>query len=646
MKKAIALVCAVVLCTGAFAQKTLTIENALAGAAKEIAESEAVKDGDKRLAVSNFKSDTKELSDYLQRILSDELAKNKSAYKFIERDTTVIDKEIDYQQFSGNIDERTIVNLGKRLGANVLVYGEFSQLTETPVLTVRAVSVESSGVLFIGQYNISDSPSLKKMLGDKKALNDAGDYMSLLGEYKRKMIQIEADKKTEVSIKTGKINQEYQEKINNIWENNPKPKRIKDSWDYEKKQSYINNEKTSLEESRDNEIKEVEEKCRHYYDELSERVKLQKDKILKTLKNESFILRGDNVRVAIGDYKIRLTSNQKNEDSQYFPIKVTATKGDFLKYEEMHKKRLNLETDEEEFLEIDEAREAKTYEGSVTYKLSQIPNDENSFSVRVTNVTVKNTRNGKLILTVNNLNKECGTISVETKKYSSSKDANLQKDFNRFKEISSSVVDKNENKTSSYSQENRDYQTEDNSNVIVERADISTSKSYSGSYYSSSYYNSSKNWDDLHFVGLRCGYVHSLDSVKGLDFGFNFIDWRPDILVLRVFDIEYINFKLIDSKNENFFLQKVCIRPILFGFNISERFSILPVAFGIGFNSNDGDSMRISFDYFLPIEFRISNRCFLFSEYNFSAVFNGDGSYDSFTHSFKGGLEVFLGSVS
>jgi len=641
MKKAIALVCALVLCTGAFAQKTLTIEDALVGAAKEIAESEAVKDGDKRLAVSNFKSDTKKLSDYLQRILSDELAKNKSAYKFIERDTTVIDKEIDYQQFSGNIDERTIVNLGKRLGANVLVYGEFSQLTETPVLTVRAVSVESSGVLFIGQYNISDSPSLKKMLGDKKALNDAGDYMSLLGEYKRKMIQIEADKKTEVSIETGKINQKYQEKINNIWEDNPKPKKIKDSWDYEKKQSYINNEKTSLEESRDNEIKEVEEKCRHYYDELSERVKLQKDKILKTLKNESFILRGDNVRVAIGDYKKRLTSNQKNEDSQYFPIKVTATKGDFLKYEEMHKKRLNLDTDEEEFLEIDEAREAKTYEGSVTYKLSQIPNDENSFSVIVTNVTVKNTRNGKLILTVNNLNKECGTISLETKKYSSSKDANLQKDFNRFKEISSSVVDKNENKTSFYSQENRAYQTEDNSNVIVEQADISTSKSYSGSYY-----NSSKNWDDLHFVGLRCGYVHSLDSGKGLDFGIILLDWRPDILVLRGLDIEYINFKLIDSKNENFFLQKVCIRPILFGFNISERFSILPLAFGIGFNSNDGDSMRISFDYFLPVEFRISNRCFLFSEYNCSAVFDGTGSYDSFTHSFKGGLEVFLGSVS
>ena len=641
MKKAIVLIYAIALFTGAFAQKkTLTIDTVLSNVAKEIAESEGIKEKNKNLAVSNFKSDTKDLSDYLQRQLSDELAKNKNAYQFVERDTTIIDKEIDYQQFSGNVDERTIVNLGKRLSANVVVYGEFSQLTEIPILTVRAVDVESSKNLFINQYDVSDSQSLRKLLGDKKALNDANDYMVLLSEYKRKIAQIESDKNTEIAIETGKINQKYQFKINSIWDDNPS--KVKEKWNFDKKQSYIKENKFELERKRDTELEGFEKTCNAKYDDLLKRINIQEAKTLTDLSMKTFELKGNSVIVGIGEYVFEKT-DQKLSESQFFPINIKASIKGILNYEKEFHKKINLDTDEEEFLEIEDARLKNAFVGSVSYKLSQDVNDINTFNVIVTQVTVTNSKTGRNLIN-ETPNEPCGVMKRELPKFTTSQSSSSSEmDVSSTQEgFSQPKVASNKSTSSSSSSPS--------SKTMIAQSSTSSSSSSSHTYSDSASYSkkkASRYFNDYNFLGVKAAYSYSdFDvygynkfSAQGVNIAIPIVDVRKLFTFQASAEYSYLVTSLTDEDLTYHVLDFIFHGGISFG----ER---LALSTGAGFgliweNANNGQNTSQSFfEFCFPVEldFRLSNRWFLFGEYAYNMPIS-EGHLS--IHSFRVGLEFF-----
>ena len=363
------------LTTSMFAQQSVNIDNALDTAVSEI---KAKVPSGVELAVATIGADTKELSDYIAKELESRLIRT-GKFKLLERNAQnlrIINAEMDYQ-YSGSVDDSSMVELGYRLGAKYLVYGSFEQFGGLMQLTIKATSVETGEIPVIASFSIASSTKITDLLGDQRALNTAQDYLDMIARCQQKLNSIENDKNKEIQNNTSNIYAKYQTQINEA------RAREKEPWESTAEHEEIIAKNVSdLEIKRDTELSGVSKNVSIKYDNQYKMVELQMNKLTEDLQNTSFVLKGDSVQVLIGDFDSE--AKPKN-----WPVSIRSL-DKLVNYTYNGKRTVSDADVRTEFYAMEEARKNGTLEGEITYKVEST-DSKMRFNIRVISVRVNNT---------------------------------------------------------------------------------------------------------------------------------------------------------------------------------------------------------------------------------------------------------------
>ena len=354
MKKKILIGILISLTSVMFAQKTVSIESALDSAVSEI--KMTVPSG-VEIAVSRFSSDSQELSEWLAKETEARLIRT-GKFKLLERNAKnlkIIDSEMDYQ-YSGNVDDSSMVELGYRLGAKYLVYGSFEQFGGLMQFTLKTTNVESGEIPVIASYSISSSTKLTDLLGDERELNTAEDYLDMIARCQRKLTSIESEKNKEIQNITSNIFTKYQEEINKVKSVEKEP--WESQFEYDNK---ISSEVANVEGKRDTELNGVESKVNIKYDNQYKMVELQMNKLVENLQNTSFVIKGDSVQVLLGTFNAE--AKPKN-----WPVSIKSL-DKLVNYTYNGKRTVSDADVKTEYMSMESARKNNSLEGEISYKV-------------------------------------------------------------------------------------------------------------------------------------------------------------------------------------------------------------------------------------------------------------------------------------
>ena len=422
------------LTTSMFAQQSVNIDNALDTVVSEI---KAKVPSGVELAVATIGADTKELSDYIAKELESRLIRT-GKFTLVERNAQnlrIINAEIDYQ-YSGNVDDSSMVELGYRLGAKYLVYGSFEQFGGLMQLTIKATSVETGEIPVIASFSIASSSKITDLLGDQRALNTAQDYLDMIARCQQKLNSIENDKNKEIQNNTANIYAKYQTQINEARAREKKP------WESTAEHEEIIAKNISdLEIKRDTELSGVSKNVSIKYDNQYKMVELQMNKLTEDLQNTSFVLKGDSVQVLIGEYMY-------DEKPQHWPVAVRSL-DKLINYTYNGKRTMSGVDRETEYNTIEAARKNGTLEGEITYKVEST-DSKLRFNIRVINVRVNDTRSYTTILN-ETVNQVVGSVNATAQLLGSASttEGNLISVNSESDQIASANIDSNNGKGSS-----------------------------------------------------------------------------------------------------------------------------------------------------------------------------------------------------
>jgi TolB-like protein len=139
----VALLAASAVCvTGAFAQQTISLDDAPQNSSRNI--EKKLKKGT-IVAVLNFSSDSERLSDYVIQELTTLLSKN-GALRVVDRENLdLIAAEMDFQ-YSGEVSDASMQSIGQKLGAQSIVTGSGMSLENHYRVRFRTINVETAEV--------------------------------------------------------------------------------------------------------------------------------------------------------------------------------------------------------------------------------------------------------------------------------------------------------------------------------------------------------------------------------------------------------------------------------------------------------------------------------------------------------------------
>ena len=417
-----------------FAQQSVNIDSAIDAAVSEI--KAAVPSG-VEIAVATIGADTKELSDYIAKELESRLIRT-GKFKLLERNAQnlrIINAEMDYQ-YSGSVDDSSMVELGYRLGAKYLVYGSFEQFGGLMQLTIKATSVETGEIPVIASFSIASSEKITDLLGDQRALNTAQDYLDMIARCQQKLNSIENDKNKEIQNNTSNIYTKYQTQINEA------RAREKEPWESTAEHEEIIAKNVSdLEIKRDTELSGVSKNVSIKYDNQYKMVELQMEKLTEDLQNTSFVLKGDSVQVLIGDFDSE--AKPKN-----WPVSIRSL-DKLVNYTYNGKRTVSDADVRTEFYAMEEARKNGTLEGEITYKVEST-DSKMRFNIRVISVRVNNTSSYTTIVN-ETVNKVVGSVNATSQLTGSvpTTEGNLISVNSESDQIASANIDSNNGKGSS-----------------------------------------------------------------------------------------------------------------------------------------------------------------------------------------------------
>ncbi|MFP3091127.1 penicillin-binding protein activator LpoB [Treponema sp. TIM-1] len=99
------------------------------------------------LAVVNIKSDSISLSDYVMERIPDYVVRNKKNITFVDRSKLdLIQQEIKFQ-YSGEVSDETMVSIGSKIGAQIIVAGAISEDGETYNFSIKLLDVKTAIIL-------------------------------------------------------------------------------------------------------------------------------------------------------------------------------------------------------------------------------------------------------------------------------------------------------------------------------------------------------------------------------------------------------------------------------------------------------------------------------------------------------------------
>jgi TolB-like protein len=182
LKKIITAIAFVLITFSAYGQsnKPVQLDAALMIAAERI---DARIAAESKIAVLNFNSKSDKFSSYV----IDEL----TAYLVDSGNLNVIDrKEIElirgeqHFQYSGDVDDASIVSLGRMLGAQSIVSGSITEIDNTYRIIIRVLNVQTAAVEVQYRTNIINDRTVKSLLNIEKTAGEkigAGALNMLFG---------------------------------------------------------------------------------------------------------------------------------------------------------------------------------------------------------------------------------------------------------------------------------------------------------------------------------------------------------------------------------------------------------------------------------------------------------------------------------
>lgn len=382
MKRKVLLFITVLLSLKAFAQKVYDLDIAVENSADEISNILPFKSP---TAVVKIFSDSQEMSEYISDSLVSQFAK-KNKLIMLERNEkkmALVDAEVDFQ-YSGSVNDQSMVEIGYKLGAEYLVYGSFDQLGDYLQLSVQAVNVETGEIVYLNSYSINFSSKVTELLGDGKKLISAGDFIDTIARCDKKINSVESDKAREIQKKLLIIENEYNKDIKNVntleqegWES--------DAEFSARKQKLIDDRTVKYK----NDVSAIEKSISTNFDNQIKMIQIQKNKIIEDLKKTTFLLNGDSVQVMVGDFK-------KNDTPKNWPINIKSLDR-IVNYVYNGKYIANAADVKTEFQMVENARKNNTLSGEIVYKI--VPEENlNRYSIYISSIRVYDVESGKTLV--------------------------------------------------------------------------------------------------------------------------------------------------------------------------------------------------------------------------------------------------------
>jgi TolB-like protein len=129
------------------------------------------------LAIVSMKSDSELLSEYIMEKLPDHVVNNKENITVVDRSRLdIIQQEINFQ-YSGEVSDETMVSIGKKIGAQVIVAGAIIEAGRVYNYSIKLLDVESAKILGSNSTQIKHDETMEGFLSGsyvaQLALNEA-----------------------------------------------------------------------------------------------------------------------------------------------------------------------------------------------------------------------------------------------------------------------------------------------------------------------------------------------------------------------------------------------------------------------------------------------------------------------------------------
>ena len=146
----------------AYAQQTISLDNAVIGAAGEF--SSNLKRGSK-IAVLAVRSDSARMSNYIIEELTSAMVSQRSFTVVDRAQLDLIQQEMNFQ-LSGEVSDSSAQAIGKKLGAQAIVTGTFELIGNYYRFRVRVIEVESAAILAVYSANVQNDHIIASLMRD------------------------------------------------------------------------------------------------------------------------------------------------------------------------------------------------------------------------------------------------------------------------------------------------------------------------------------------------------------------------------------------------------------------------------------------------------------------------------------------------
>ena len=142
-----------------------TIDEAISNAAVDIADK---CEANSILVIDDFASPTSKMTLYIREQLADSIFSEDGLLQIVTREhMDKIEKELNFQN-SGIVNEKTILSVAERLGAQFLVFGKIEEYNNGYMLRVRILDIKTGSYLFRKTYNVKQSQKTEELLAENK----------------------------------------------------------------------------------------------------------------------------------------------------------------------------------------------------------------------------------------------------------------------------------------------------------------------------------------------------------------------------------------------------------------------------------------------------------------------------------------------
>ena len=116
------------------------------------------------VAVLEFSSPSKQLSEYIQTKIIENLMEYGKFRVVTRSHLDKVNRELNFH-LSGYVSDETALDICKKAGASVIVFGDFQELDNKYSIKVKVLEVESAVYKFLKNYEFSRSSKTEQLLG-------------------------------------------------------------------------------------------------------------------------------------------------------------------------------------------------------------------------------------------------------------------------------------------------------------------------------------------------------------------------------------------------------------------------------------------------------------------------------------------------